>query len=329
MKKSLIALAVLGAAAGVANAQTNVTIYGVADIGYVKTTGNSLNMNENVSNRLGFKGTEDLGGGLKATFQVEERFKLYNGKASGRGDFEGATNVGLSGGFGQVRFGRVNELSTETLRKLDPFDQYGVASMFENTFRGNDQEGRLSSTVRYDSPNFSGFKFGATYSVKNQNASTIGYNPAYKAVVNEFALNEGWALSGTYTNGPIYVVANYNVAVDSNKSYNWNIGGAYAFGPAKISLGFEETKNKLVAADFDKEKRYLVGLTYNVGAGLIKASYNHSNNFEASNLSAKQWALGYTHNLSKRTSVYADYAHLSLKDNGSSNGVQVGITHKF
>ncbi|MEA5097197.1 MAG: porin [Burkholderiaceae bacterium] len=331
MKKSLIALAVLGAAAGVAQAQSNVTIYGVTDIGYAKDTGSKLRMDENVSNRLGFMGQEDLGGGLKAIFQLEERYKLFNGKeksaANSRGVFEGAANVGLKGNFGQVRFGRVNELSTETLRKLDPFNQDGVAAMPDNIFRGNDQEGRLSSTTRYDSPVYNGFQFGATYTIKNQSKSTLGYLPA-KADNGEHAYsNDGWALNGTYTNGPLYLIANYNKVVDSNDSFNWNIGAAYAFGPAKISLGYEQTKDKLYTDA--KEKRYLVGLTYNIGAGMIKASYNHSDNINFSDEAGKQWAVGYTHNLSKRTSIYVDYAHVSQDHADSVNSYMVGMTHKF
>ena len=104
MKKTLIALAVLGAAAGVAHAQSNVTIYGVADTGYVWRTGNhGVGMDENVNSRLGFRGTEDLGGGMKALFNLEERFKINNAKAGkdGAADrFEGQANVGLGGDWG-------------------------------------------------------------------------------------------------------------------------------------------------------------------------------------------------------------------------------------
>ena len=75
MKKTLIALAVLGAAAGVAHAQSNVTIYGIVDTGFIKKSGQDVKMGENVSSRLGFRGVEDLGGGVKATFQLENWFE--------------------------------------------------------------------------------------------------------------------------------------------------------------------------------------------------------------------------------------------------------------
>ncbi|NLC24112.1 MAG: porin, partial [Oxalobacter sp.] len=113
MKKTLIALAVLGAAAGVAHAQSNVTIYGVVDTGYILESGRDVRMGENINNRIGFRGSEDLGGGLKATFELEKRFDLFDGtngntntaaydanKAASKKDWDGAANLGLAGNWG-------------------------------------------------------------------------------------------------------------------------------------------------------------------------------------------------------------------------------------
>ena len=164
MKKTLIALAVLGAAAGVAHAQSNVTIYGIVDTGFIKKSGQDVEMGEHVNNRLGFRGVEDLGSGMKATFELERRFDLNNGVEKGyaKPGYDGAANVGLKGdNWGAVRLGRVNELTTETIRKFDPFYQYGVGAMLE----GNQRSPRISNTIRYDSPNWSGFHFGASYSL--------------------------------------------------------------------------------------------------------------------------------------------------------------------
>ena len=337
MKKSLITLAILGSAS-VAYAQSSVVIYGSADISYVKTTGSSVTMSGGAERSfvvgtasdntyLGVKGTEDLGGGLKATFQLEQRFNLANGKSSTYGDFEGAANVGLSGNFGQFRFGRVNELSTETYRQIDPFDQSGVAGMITTPFRGYDGGGRLSYTARYDSPTINGFNLGASYTVKN------GPTPGYPGATT----NAGYAISGTYANGPLYLVANYNNVTNSTNSYNWNLGAAYAFGPAKISLGYEDSKAKFVDESF---KSWIVGLSYNVGNGVINASYNRMDLKQTGtpiDATFAKYALGYTHNLSKRTSLYANYAHLKATVTGFAddavtetvNLVEVGINHKF
>ena len=382
MKKSLIALAVLSVA-GMAHAQSNVTVYGAVDIGYKKDTGvypaaatstayattNGWTMAERYNTRLGVMGTEELGGGLKATFQVEQRFTPMSGQGSLRGDFEGAANVGLAGGFGQVRFGRLNELSTETYRRVDPFDQYGVAGMIQTPFRGENTEGRLSYTARYDSPNLNGFKLGATYTVKNSPDAVLN-NGGFAETAGE---NAGYGLSGTYTNGPVYLVGNYNKPVNANDSYSWNVGGSYAFGPLKVSLGFEQTENKLftgTAANSDgtnykTEKNWIIGAAYTIGAGVINASYNHSEWSPGSKTaagivngtaSAEKWALGYTHNLSKRTSLYANYARTNYEglykqgtsdvsktagstrvdtntstgtSSHSGNAYEIGITHKF
>ena len=109
MKKQLLTVSLLAAFVGMAQAQTNVTIYGVVDTGYIKETGSDLKMGEWNDSRIGFKGTEDLGGGYKATFQLEQRLDLWDGKG-GDPEWDGASNVGLAGPFGALRLGRMNEI---------------------------------------------------------------------------------------------------------------------------------------------------------------------------------------------------------------------------
>ncbi|MBS1187303.1 MAG: Outer rane porin protein 32 [Burkholderiaceae bacterium] len=319
MKKTLIALAVLGAAAGVAHAQTNVVIYGVADIGLVKETGSKLKMDEMVNNRIGFMGSEDLGGGLKATFQLEKRFDLFDGDTRGGAgkEFDGASNLGLAGAsWGQVRFGRVNNLSVETIRKFDPFDQYGVGGMFENSLRS----ARISNTARYDSPVWSGFQLGASYTLEQPGVA----NNAVPA-----GSNAGYALTAKYNNGPLALAANYDKLADSNDSNNWNVAAAYKFGPAKVSALYEQAKLKYVSNDA-KEKIWLVGVDYKIGAGAIVASYGQYK-YQDTGVDGKdkKYAIGYNHNLSKRTTAYAHYAHTSYEAADNVNGFQVGLTHKF
>lgn len=332
MKKTLIVLAVLGVA-GAANAQSNLNIYGSVDVNYAKETGRKTTMNSGdyeYKNFLGVMGSEDLGGGLKATFQLEKRFMSANGQGSSLGEFEGAANLGLAGALGHLRFGRVNELSTETYRLIDPFEQYGVAGMFESfnvVVVGNNGEGRLSNTVRYDSPIFNGFKLGTSYSVKGNDAAGLP----------SFIANDGWALSGTYTNGAVYLVANYDRAVNSLDKYKWNVGGAYAFGPARLSLGYE--KSDLSSLPFLKVSfnNWIAGLSYKVGNGTIKASYNqgemdiHSGG-TIHNADYKQYGLGYAYLMSKRTELYANAMHYKRDgsdDSVSHNAIEFGLTHKF
>src|SRR4051812_403490 len=112
MKKSLLALALFGAFAGAAQAQSSVIIYGSLDVGVIKRTDQTLNIGKRNNNYLGFKGTEDLGDGLKALFQLENRFEPDTGtnetNAAGiqRPLFQGQSRVGLAGNFGMFRLGR-------------------------------------------------------------------------------------------------------------------------------------------------------------------------------------------------------------------------------
>ena len=360
MRKTILAVAVLSAGSLV-HAQSNMTIYGTVDAGYAKSTGTGTAMGEKYNNRLGFTGTEDLGNGLKATFQLEQRFNLFNGTSTNSKMFEGASNVGLKGSFGQVRFGRVDELSTETFRKIDPFEQYGVGSMFKTHLRGDNLEGRISNTVRYDSPNLNGFQLGASYTVKNGSANYLNaisegigmpeMGPVYTG--NEEEANNGYAVSASYVNGPLYLVSNYNVAANTKKSYNWNVGGAYTVGPARISAGYEQTRDKLVLEGV-KWDTWLLGLSYKVGAGTVNASYSQRKiraDSSSPDSTDKKLAIGYSHNLSKRTSVYFEVARtkydgevgvvtdnlgnlrrlneMSAASTDKITAVAIGLTHKF
>ena len=374
MKKTLIALAIMGASASAAYAQSHVTIYGVVDTGLVKETGTDLRMGSNVDSRLGFRGVEDLGSNMKATFELERRFNLndgtqsnppefdinnpitnvadlenvdrtnwnYNDFISGkRVDWVGAANVGLKGdAWGQVRLGRVNNLSVETFRMLDPFNQYGVgASLAKANLLRSEQ---LSNTIRYDSPSWSGFGLGATYTL-GQNSK--GSTPS--ALFYDQIGNDGWAVNLKYDNGPILLLANYDRAADSNDSYTWNVGGAYNYAGFKVSLGYQDSRLKLFEAAGTgafKEKDWIVGLQYKTGPHTIGASYNRGKvevagtNFDGS---TNKYAFGYTYDMSKRTSVYANVAYTDNDEeiagwynlNGSNRdsvtGVQLGITHKF
>ena len=351
MKKTLIALAVLGAAAGVAHAQSNVTIYGVVDTGYIKKSGHDVEMGENVNNRLGFRGVEDLGGGMKATFELERRFDLNNGEAKNDKDWDGAANVGLKGdSWGAVRLGRVNELTTETIRKFDPFYQYGVAGMIEGTQRS----ARIDNTIRYDSPNWSGFHFGASYSLgeNTDSESANGDIVAAKKAGSGYD-NDGYGIMLGYDNGPLSLVGNWSKVADSADSTVWNLGAAYRFGDAKVELLYQQTKDKAISRggytglDWDgfrgmsidsfieffgpdgkyanigeldslNQKQWLLGLEWKLGPGRLNASAQWMEvEFAGTGISDKdiyKYGIGYTYDLSKRTAIYGNLAYTDYDD---------------
>ena len=372
MKKTLIALAVLGAAAGVAHAQSNVTIYGIVDTGFIKKSGHDVEMGENVNNRLGFRGVEDLGSGMKATFELEQRFKLNDGTNNGgkgynkkdNRDFAGLANVGLKGDWGSVKLGRVNELTTETIRKFDPFYQYGVGSMMY----GSQRVRGIDNTVRYDSPNWSGFHFGATYSLGDNTDPDSATGDIVTSKKNGSGYdNDGYGIMLGYDNGPLALVGNWSRLADSRDSSVWNLGAAYRFGPAKVELLYQQTKDKGYAlgeksawnkaatigarddanpyygASDIQENQWLLGVEWKLGPGRLNASAQwmevEANGVNVSDKDIYKYAIGYTYDLSKRTAIYGNLAYTDYDDkevariygdtDDGTYGVQVGITHKF
>ncbi len=357
MKKSLIALAAV-AASGAAMAQSSVTLYGVVDtsVGYVKgaESVSGLLNNGNSTSRLGFRGVEDLGNGLKAEFVLEGQVDPDNG---GDGfNFKRQSTVGLAGEFGQVRLGRALTASYNAVSRYDVFGTVGLGSSLmwstgaatvtaEQLFGGNaadavktaGYQNRANNMVSYISPSFAGFKFGVDYGFGEQSSSRDG---------------RYWGFGATYDNGPLSLGLGYDRLNNLTASWEavapstefidaqvdaktWHVGGSYDFGVAKIAAAYKQQTN---AADLDwndgtddfeesrkqKIKSYLLGVSAPVGAaGVVKASYN---NYKWSDSSAKaqQFALGYVHSLSKRTAVYGTYAYIKNK-----NGADLSLNSAF
>lgn len=355
MKRKLIVFAGMGFALGIAHAQTNVTIYGTVDTGFIKESGSDVRMDENNANVIGFRGTEELGSGLRATFQLERQFQLPDGtnkdtyslddsisRALGNRrqtiDWTGAANVGLEGNWGAFRLGRVNEMSVEYYTDIDPFLQGSTGSALAKYSLLRSEQ--LSNTIRYDSPLFSGVRFGLTY--------TLGADDHDRPVSRDI-FNDGFGVSLRYENGPLFLTGNFSRQADSDRSYVWNLGGAWDFDPVRLSLGYQKSHLKDLSVlnldDIDSpltQKTWLLGLQYKVGAGTVNASYNRATVDGTVHGNANKYALGYTYDLSKRTSLYAVVSYLdsdngyvaSLNndmgtDNTSITGVQFGMTHNF
>lgn len=354
MKKSLIALAVL-AASGAAMAQSSVTLYGVADAGVTYLNGkdnwSGVTSGNNLTSRLGFRGVEDLGGGLKANFVLEGGINLdagdgKSGGATGTGfEFKRRSTVGLSGGFGEVRMGREYTAAYNATARYDVFGMAGIgqsrlwadggvvdASANATAVTTNQ---RISNALTYVSPDFSGFKVGVNYGFGettngNSDSSYMGAGLMY----DNGPLSLGLGLE-RLNNG-----AN-SVAVSDIDA--WSLGGSYDFGVAKLLAGYRESTVDRAAVE-NKRSGYYVAATAPVGAGTVRVSYNRYEN-ELANVTGKadQFAIGYVYGLSKRTSVYGTYAYLKnknganlytlgsggLKTNGSQQGVQVGVSHSF
>jgi predicted porin len=329
MKKILTGLALLGAIAGIAHAQTNVKLYGIMDTGYIKFSGKDARMGHNYSSRIGLRGSEDLGQGMRATFQIEKRFDLadgrngtlpdyddhVHGRARGETAWQGAANVGLAGNFGHFRFGRVNAPGIETYRALDPF-------FFVGSGRSLGYETRLyteqvTNTVRYDSPVFNGFSAKFTYSLEadedQQLYSALAGNPPTAA-----HRNHGYSALVKYDKGPLKLMAHAARLTDSNQSWYWNAGASYKWGDALWALGYQVVKDKANFPGYAvTNKTWMATLQYFIGSGVIKAAYNHGRISDWTNDgSANKYVLGYWHNLSKQVSAYII---LSLTDSDNEN----------
>ena len=364
MKKSLAAFAVLVLLAHIAHAQSNVTIYGVLDVGYVKETGRDLRMGDYDNNRIGVKGSEDLGSGMKAIFDLQRRFDLADGtlgnsntasyrgpKSSTQKDWDGAAWVGLAGTYGQVRLGRINQIETEFIRKFDPFNQIGIGSQFY----GLQRNARIDNTIRYDSPKLNGLGVSASYSLgANTDSDSVTENVRTN-LKSKDADNDGYELGIFYDNGSLLGTLNWSRVADSGDSSIWSAGLGWRFTDAlKLSVSYEDTDSKgwkggnstysYNSRLIGRQRNLLAGLAWAVGPGTLNASVQWdrlSNTTKwAGTKDAYRYALGYTYNLSRRTSLYGVVAYTDYDDEELGNvfsgldkdsvtGVQAGITHRF
>lgn len=348
MKKSLIALAVL-AASGAAMAQSSVTLFGIVDtnVAYVNkdAAGDSrygLGTSGAYTSRLGLRGTEDLGGGLKAGFWLEGEIFGDDGNASGF-NFKRRSTVSLSGNFGEVRLGRDQVPTFQKLTSYDLFSATGIGQFmgFRNwaAGQGADDNGiRANNLISYYTPNFGGFNAGFGYAFdEKQTADSVGrYIGGYVAYDNgPLSASLGLAQQKTAVGG---------LATDRDEI---TLGASYNFGVAKLTGLLQQTKFKRDIGGDIKTNSYMLGASAPVGGvGEVKLQYALYDQ-KAIDSKAHQITLGYVHNLSKRTALYGNLAFLKNKDlstlglqakgvyaggvqaGESQTGVQVGIRHAF
>lgn len=374
MKKSLLALAVIGAFTGSAFAADNVQLYGIIDMGVAHYTGikpsagtgdasfTGLQSGIQSPSRIGLKGTEDLGGGLKAIFKVETGFCAAgtnvtggnsSGYCSGDGFMQRESYVGLTGNFGTVIGGRLYNPAYNNQVAIDPFG-YGLTGSIGNTSllaqNGVAKLTRADQTLAYVTPNFSGFDATLAY--------TFNVGKGDQAIATNGSTSRAVWLSGNYNNGPITAGVDYSqisngqnfaalsALTGSPKIKMYDVFGGYDFGIAKVVGLYSNLKVDSISGS---QKQWLLGATVPVGPGAVLASYSVYKNDMGSPSSApqaKQAAIGYTYALSKRTNLYTSYSHISNSDgaaivansnastnagvvNTGSNGFAFGIRHKF
>lgn len=318
LKVSSIALA-LGLLAGPSWAQSTVTLYGLIDMGFVHESGgpngasiNKLTSGVSAGSRLGFRGLEDLGGGLAAVYTLEMGINADTG-SSGQGGllFGRQSFVGLQGDFGSVLLGRqytpVAFIQTET----DPF-YTGLAGDSANLISpgGAGGSNRMDNTVRYAFAGKSGLTADLVY--------------GFGEVAGNTRANRQYGGSLGYVSGPVYVkLGHHNVnnaaSVPGKVTY---LGATYDFGAAKAHFNYVVNKGASVFGIVNSDSRdVLLGVSVPYGVGRFMASYIRKDDRTLANNDASQLALGYMHSLSKQTSVYTSIAR--IKNNavaGSATG---------
>ncbi|MDP3844217.1 MAG: porin [Oxalobacteraceae bacterium] len=332
MKKTLIALAVLGSIAGVAQAQSSVTVYGVVDVGLAHENNGAdsvtrLDSGNWSGSRLGFKGTEDLGGGLSAIFTIESGFNADTGaQADAAKLFNRQAFVGLSGAFGAVKLGRQKNALYANVDTFDPFGN-GLAGDSARLFSYNGSRTDNLITYGYAANGFRGeLQYGLGEVAGNSSASRTA---------------AGFV---GYKNGPIDVVLthqNIKNATDTDSTKMTLLGGNYNFGVVKAFATYAVEKGVVLNTATPLDQRdALLGLTAPVGAaGTLMVSYIRKTDKAADDADARQIAIGYAHALSKRTTLYTSYGQLRNDDSATYAGVpvagdtdklfNVGIRHTF
>lgn len=339
-KWSIVAVSSLVVLAGPAMAQSNVTVYGVADafIGYGKTGDNTftgVGSGGWSGSRLGFKGSEDLGNGLKALFTLEQGFNVDNGTNQIAGSqFSRQSWVGLEGAFGFVGLGRQHSpgffaflYDAADATSLSPQFLLALAARANIVTAG---AARISNSINYKSPDMGGLKFNAIY----------GFNEVSQT--GNRRKNDLFALGASYANGPISAGVTFSqvndAATDKNK-HEWLVGAAYDFGMFKLLGSYQRVENATIAEETDNVWQ-IGGVVPVSAAGRVHVAYGRLD-AEMDDADANAWTVMYSHQWSKRTSVYAGYGQIGNDDERlvsafaqgaageTSRNVMFGIRHAF
>lgn len=340
MKKSLMAAALFGAFAGAAQAQTAVQIYGTVDAGIQKQSGQSLSIGKRAANTLGFKGTEDLGNGLKALFHLEIRYEPDTGtlERTNRPLFQGQSRVGLQGDFGMVRIGRGLTPYWETIGAFDPWhavpNQGGFytdltvagynAQPLDPSGTGNN---RWANAFWYNSPVVSGFQLNAAIATKEGNGGSLigrGTAAAPQYPTGAEATANPFSVSATYNNGPAALMFGYERNAVETKVMS--VGASFMVTPDLKLMGTatrQDQENTVFVNP--KTKAWVLGANYALGPGKVLAGYGQKD--PDGQVKTKQMSLGYEYSLSKRTYLYIDASR--RKAQNSVNYYDLGVNHSF
>jgi len=378
MKKTLLATALAVGFAGAAAAQTSVTLYGVVDAGFghaqfkttnlggasVKETRTGLFDGQQNGNRWGLRGSEDLGGGLKAVFTIESGFDIRDG-TSGQGGrlFGRQLFLGLeSDAWGTILFGRDYSFGAKYMPTvISPHgDIYGLNSIHQS-FGASAGTVRVDNLIAYETPMFSGFQLGLGYSFQYGGAQPFDVDGGLDT--DQTYLTAGLR----YTNGSLTLAGNYDhlskrdstdgtTPLNEDTVRSWGIGASYDFGVVSLHLGFGQDKDGVItprdrtlfAGDTDQHIDGFKANNYSVGLGIpVGGASKFMLNWQSSRLgngtvkdtnrtlggknSQNIYTVAYRYDLSRRTNLYVTggYATGFNFNNTKATEVVAGLTHFF
>ncbi len=318
MKKSLIALAVM-AASGASFAQSTVTLYGIADIwfGTVKAangdTSTVLNSGGVSTSRWGMKGSEDLGGGLKANFLLEQGISIDNG-VTGAG-FNRQAYVGFSGGFGEVKLGNVYTAYDDISGAANSAFDSALAPQ-NNVWASTGYVSNPTNNIYYASPSMSGFSGAVSYSLDEDTAG--------KVASTSFHVK--------YEGGPLYAGLGFQsdeVMGAGNSTDYLRLNATYDLGVATVLAGYGKVDYATGGdtTEFELGANFPISSTLTLSGGFAMSEDNGA----AGNAERTGYALAAAYSMSKRTTLYGGFHSSSTKDTdaGDLKIFAVGVKHTF
>jgi predicted porin len=315
MKKTLIAAAVLASVGSAAFAQSSVTIYGrlneTIERQKVGDGDNNWRMQNN-SSRIGFKGSEDLGGGLKAGFQIEHGFNVENGQQSQSAFWARQSEINLSGGFGMVRLGNFTSESYYATADYVSMHNHDTGTSADRLYA---YLGRDTSKVAYRTPSFGG--------------ATI------EGAVTEGGTGERtFDVAANYDIGGLHLGAGFQKANPTDKNASqFAFRALYEIGAFTIG-GYVQRDKDGYGDGLGKRTTFRLAGMYTLGNTELHLNYGRAGEYDnVSSSKASQATVGVNYNLSKRTKVYTFYTKLNDGNaevyGGDFKSFAVGVRHNF
>jgi len=362
--------AMIGAAliGGVGSAVADVTAFGHIDTSFNSTKDDTLGNNDRLNNldcttcSVGFKGSEDLGNGLKAIFKLDfqydttERNRVRGGRtASVTGVTSGGATVtgsatgvstgsgaftdrdqwlGLASNYGKVRIGTISTLYKSHGAMIDPVYRtsvqgrdWGLQSALQRG-AGDAGQGRATNTIRYDSPTFAGFQVGGHYTVQNETTAAPNADSPY-------------GIGGQWKGGGFLAFADYITSDTGGDDSAWKIGGRFGFDKFAVFGQYEgdsglisQQQGLQTAGKGDGADVWFIGGTAGFGNNMIYAAYGQGkdgNGIANIDTGYDSWEIVGTHSLSKRTKGYLGFAQIDADQSGVGklDNWTLGMKHTF